>query len=156
VYGPDDIPALRDRLLKADRISSYNGVRFDYPVIWGISKQNWYPGRAEYDQLLSKSDDMLRRIWRALGLNPDSFGPNHKGWGLDAVAGATLNCGKIGFGGDAPKWYQAGLVQKVCSYCADDVALERDLVDFIEKYGYVLNDNFARGRLHVPPWKPET
>lgn len=49
-----------------------------------------------------------------------------------------------------PKWFQAGLVQKVVNYCADDVALERDLCDFIERYGYVIHRG---GQLPIEPWK---
>ncbi len=146
VYGPDDVKALQERLLKADRISGFNIWKFDFPLIFGI------PGRDRVESLRTKTDDMLRRIWKALGLNPDEFTNSHKGWGLDAVAGATLNAGKIGYGGDAPKWYQAGLVQKVVNYCADDVALERDLTDFVDRHGYVLNDVIVGKKLNIEPW----
>lgn len=146
VYGPDDVVALQTRLLKADRISGYNIWKFDFPVIFRL------PSRGRVEELRSKTDDMLRRIWVALGLNPDSFSSPHKGWGLDNVAGSTLNARKIGYGGDAPKWYQAGQIQKVCNYCCDDVALERDLTDFVERYGYVCNPKIHGGILPIPPW----
>jgi DEAD/DEAH box helicase domain-containing protein len=57
---------------------------------------------------------------------------------LDDVAGATIGAKKIGNGADAPKWFQAGQVQRVVNYCADDVAIERDLADFVDCYGYVV------------------
>ncbi len=60
-------------------------------------------------------------------------------------------------GADAPKWYQAGQVQRVANYCADDVALERDLCDFIDRYGYVLlpskTNSALYQRLTLPPWQ---
>ena len=171
IYGPKDVEELRKRLLKADRISGFNIFNFDFPVIWGISKFQWnnwpiksplsdsemklvYQGtngcnlKAELGQ---KTDDMLRRIWQALNLDPDNFNPKtHGGWKLDNVALATLGYAKIGYGGDAPKWYQAGQIQRVCNYCADDVALERDLTDYVEKYGRVLNGGKV---LRIPAWK---
>jgi DEAD/DEAH box helicase domain-containing protein len=156
VYGPEDVEELRRRLLKADRISGYNILNFDFPVIWGVSKGEWkdaglppMPLLTETDRLsscaelkqklLPKTDDILRRIWQALGLNADRFaGHTHGGWKLEDVARATLGKGKIGNGADAPKWYQAGQVQRVVNYCCDDVCLERDLADFIDRYGYVV------------------
>jgi hypothetical protein len=42
-------------------------------------------------------------------------------------------------------------------HCADDVALERDLTDFVDRYGYVLNQIGRTGGpqcLQVPAWKP--
>lgn len=144
VYGPDDVPALRERLLRADRVSGYNVWKFDFPVIWGL------PGRERVVGMLHKTDDLLRRVWTALGLDPDRFSNSHKGWGLDAVAESTLGVGKVGYGGDAPRWYQAGQVQRVTNYCADDVALERDLTDFVDRYGYVVNNGRV---LKVPRWR---
>lgn len=165
VYGPDDVAALRERLLRADRISGFNIFNFDFPVIWGIPKLAWIaanprgdtrysPAMVEHvkQELLGKTDDMLRRVWRALGLDPDRFDKRtHGGWGLDVVASHTLGVGKIGNGADAPKWYQAGEVQRVANYCADDVALERDLTDFVDRYGYVLGPSGRR--LAIPEWK---
>jgi len=156
VYGPDEVPALRERLLRADRITGYNIWKFDLPVIWGLSQAEWFAKTETFDphadlrdRLRAKTDDLLRRIWKALRLNPDSFSPRHGGWGLDAVAAATLGSGKIGHGAEAPQWYQAGLIQKVANYCADDVCLERDLCDYLERYGRVVNGERI---LSVPPW----
>ncbi len=158
VYGPEDVPALRERLLKADRISGYNIWGFDFPVIWGFSKQQWsaksyYENQPFVDvknKLLGITDDLLRRIWTALGYDPD--GGWQKGMGgakLDDIAAATLGVRKIGNGADAPKWYQAGQIQRVVSYCADDVAIERDLCDFIDRYGYVIHNGKP---LVIKPW----
>lgn len=142
VYGPDDVEALRERLLQADRITGFNIFNFDFPVIWGVSKSDWIenrvPGTIPKDVLAPITNDILRRIWQSQGLDPDHFVPStHGGWSLDAVSSATLGKSKIGNGADAPKWYQQGLLHKVINYCADDVALERDLSDFVDQYGYV-------------------
>ncbi len=135
IYGPDDVTALQERLMRAERISGYNIYRFDYPVIWGL------PCRGRVLQLKEKTNDILQRIWRACGLDDDAidFTELHKSWSLDTVMKGTFGVGKIGYGGDAPKWFQAGQWAKVANYCADDVALERDLADFVDKYGFVVN-----------------
>lgn len=153
VYGPGDVEVLRSRLLIADRVSGFNIYNFDFPVIWGVRKSAWTSNMLSVkDELRPKTDDMLRRIWIAMGLDPDRFGGGHKGTGLDAVAEATLGARKIGHGADAPRWYQAGNVQKVVNYCADDVALERDLTDFVDRYGYAI----VKGdRLTIPRWSSE-
>lgn len=154
VYGPGDIEELRKRLLQADRISGFNIFNFDFPVVWGISKAAWFgrePTCEIRTKLLPTTDDMLRRIWQAKGLDPDKFDKTtHGGVGLDAIASNTIAASKIGYGGDAPKWYQAGLIQKVVNYCADDTCIERDLTDFVDKYGYVITNG---RQLHIKPWK---
>lgn len=165
VYGPEDVGALQNRLLRADRISGYNILNFDFPVIWGVPKRDWLIGAGKAGEptkdregslkviLERKTDDLLRRIWEALKLDPDHFRKEtHGGYGLDAVASATLGASKIGYGGDAPKWYQAGKIQKVVNYCADDVALERDLTDFIDKYGYVVVKRTRDEIIEIPEW----
>lgn len=141
VYEERDVPRLRDRLLVADRISGYNIWKFDFPVIFGL------PGRERVEELRSRTDDVLARIWRAAGLDPHSFAATHKGYGLGQVAPLTVGRGKIGFGGDAPKWWANGDRGRTLTYCLDDVALERDLVEFIDRFGYV---NTPTGRLVVP------
>lgn len=160
VYGPDDVPALRERLLMADRISGYNIFNFDFPVIWAVDKRTWLDdvGRIGVEnyrygmkrELLRKTDDVLRRIWQAQGFDPDRWQLGMGGAKLDDVAGATIGARKIGNGADAPKWYQAGKIQQVANYCADDVAVERDLTDFVDRYGYVI---VRGGQLRLPTWK---
>lgn len=155
IYGPEDVEALRKRLLSANRISGYNTFNFDFPVIWGIPKQhwlNWTSGpnswgdkyraifgidvKAEMDV---RSNDLLRRIWQAQGFDPDKWQSGMGGTKLDDIASATIGASKIGNGADAPKWFQAGQIQRVVNYCADDVAIERDLTDFVDRYGYVIH-----------------
>lgn len=133
IYMENDVKELRSRLLRADRITGYNIWKFDFPVIWAL------PGRERVRELESKTNDLLARIWKNLKLDPDDFSDNHKGWGLDNVAGGTIGQRKIGYGGDAPKWYQSGQLGRMLTYCADDVRLERDLGAFVDRYGYVVN-----------------
>jgi DEAD/DEAH box helicase domain-containing protein len=154
VYGPDDVEALRKRLLQADRISGYNIFNFDFPVIWEIPKPEWLKGHTPFESVATdptagldslkhvlkfKTNDILRRIWIAQGFNPDVFQSGMGGSKLDDIAIATIGSYKIGNGTDAPKWYQAGQIHKVINYCADDVAIERDLTDFVDRYGYVIH-----------------
>lgn len=156
VYGSDDVQALQDRLLAADRISGYNIFNFDFPVVFGINKTDWMDeidsanlldpdGKGYRDIfrlkkiLANKCNDLLRRIWIALGFNPDMDGPKMGGCKLDDIAATTIGAKKIGNGTDAPKWFKAGKVERVVNYCADDVAIERDLTDFVDKYGYVIH-----------------
>jgi DEAD/DEAH box helicase domain-containing protein len=148
-----------EETLAADRIDGFNTFNFDFPVIWGISKSSWRDLRTDHNRkrslylsLEGKSNDLLRRIWQSRDLDPDVFDPvTHGGYSLDAVAGATLNAAKIGHGADAPKWYQEGLIQKVANYCADDVAIERDLADFVDRYGNVVNPKTMK-KLPLVDW----
>lgn len=139
VYGPEDMEALRERLLRADRISGYNILNFDFPVIWGIAQPDWREPPVGQgivslkENLTGKQNDLLLRIWKAVGSRSGG------GCKLDDIASATIGVHKIGNGADAPKWYQAGQVQRVVNYCADDVAVERDLTDFVDRYGYVIH-----------------
>lgn len=146
VFGDsqEDLVALRVRLMDADRISGFNTWRFDIPVIFGISRTHWDDANHEGAQRLKtslrgKSNDLLRRIWEGLELNPDEFTSQHKGWSLNNVAGGTLGTRKIGYGGDAPKWYQAGDWGRLVNYCIDDVAIEKQLTDFVDRYEYVVH-----------------
>ena len=146
IYGPDDVLELQARLMMADRVSGFNIWKFDFPVIWGL------PGRERVSAMQPKTNDILRRIWRALGLNPDEFGSQHKGWGLDVVCNGTFGRGKTGYGGDAPKWFQEGKWARLVDYCIDDVKLERDLTDFMDRYGFVVNGTTGQV-LRIPPRK---
>lgn len=150
IYGPQDVEALRGRVLKAEELIGFNTLLFDIPVIFGMSKEEYARSTLRSEMLL-KSNDILRRIWVSQGLNPDRFqGSTHGGWKLDDVVKSTLGAsGKIGNGADAPKWFQAGEWARVVNYCADDVSLEKDLAEFVDRYSYVIAPRTQR-KLVVP------
>jgi DEAD/DEAH box helicase domain-containing protein len=147
LYGPDDLEALKMRLDACERLTTFNGWAFDLPVIWGMEH------RQRVEAYCLKTDDLLRRIWQANGLDPDVFSDAHKGYGLDVVCQATLGIGKIGYGGDAPTWYRQGQWARVATYCQDDVTLTRDLCRFIDQYGYIINPKYQT-MLTIPTWIP--
>lgn len=130
LYGENDIPALQSRLLQADRISGFNIQEFDYRVIFGLPRNQT---NEQIQSLFPKTNDALQRIWKSLG------GRFFKGWKLDDIMKGTFGVGKIGNGADAPKWYQNGELLRVTNYCIDDVALEKQLTDFIDKHGFVIS-----------------
>lgn len=145
VYGDTEgeLLNLRERVLKADRITTWNGWAFDLPVIWGLQKPS------KVMRLQAKSDDMLRRAWLSQQINPDEYNANsHGGWSLDAVAKATLGSeGKTGNGASAPGLWKAGQWGKLVDYCLNDVKLTRDLCIFSDKHGYLLGSNGLYGRI---------
>jgi len=160
IYGPDDVPTLRQRVLAADRVTTFNGDRFDLPVIFAAPRDllrltgpQDTLAMAEILQLTVSSDDLLRRIWQAQGLDPTVFSDRHRGWGLDAVCEGTLQARTISHGSVAPLWFQAGQWARLTNYCADDVALTRDLCQFIDRYGDVVHPRL--GSLAIPPWQKE-
>jgi hypothetical protein len=123
IYGDSlqDRIDLQTHINRADRLTTFNGWKFDLPVIWGKPQ----PQRVMH--LAHTSDDLLRRIWQGLGLDPDVFTKAHGGWGLDAVCKATLGRGKTGDGAQAPRLYQQGRWVELINYCLEDVRLTRDL-----------------------------
>ncbi len=136
IFGPNDVEALKRRLLEADRITGYNTWSFDFPVIWGLPRRT-----RRVTELEGKSNDLLRRIWKGMAIDPDSPGPHGSGGcKLDDVVRMTLGpgVGKIASGAQAPIWFQSGEWAKLVNYCIDDVALERDLGRFIDERGYVV------------------
>lgn len=158
IYGDSDLELneLQGRIGLADRVTTYNGLVFDLPVIYG-QPRNAFTDTSSLHCLhfSTKSDDLLRRIWHGADLDLDKFTGAHKGYGLDVIARATLGRGgKIGHGLDAPRWYQAGRFGKLHNYCLNDVALTKELCEFIDRHGYILKPitmNLHR-KIIVAPW----
>lgn len=148
VYGPNEIEACKERILKADKVSGFNIWKFDYQVIWGLHGDQRIP------ELRNKTNDILVNVWRNLGLRTDMFTGAHKGWSLDNIAKGTLGRGKIGNGAEAPLWYQNGELHRVINYCLDDVALERDLASFIDENKYIIHPTKGRVDMTLPEWNP--
>lgn len=144
VYGdtPEELDALRGRLIEAHRVTSFNGWAFDFPVIWG------QPRGMHVAALYGSSDDLLARIWQAM-----IPAVSRKGWSLDAIALGTLGRGKTGNGAMAPVLYQAGRWGELVDYCSNDVGVTRDLSDHVDRNGYVFNGPFGL-MLKLAPWAP--
>lgn len=131
VYGPDRLDALRQRVAAAEQVIGFNTTDFDLPVILGISRADWTasPHRAAF---LPRSHDILQHIWGTLGTK------FQRGWNLDTVCGCTLGRHKTGNGAAAPLLFQAGRWGELVDYCLTDVALTRDLYDFISTHGFCI------------------
>jgi hypothetical protein len=123
VYGPNDIEYLRNILISADRIVTYNGNKFDLPIIFGLPNRTFPTGLPSYD--------ILAEIWTSLHLDPLTFTDAHKGYSLDRVCKYTLGKGKSGSGAMAPFLFKQGDIWKVIDYCIHDVALTKELYDYI-------------------------
>ncbi len=103
-------------LEQADMLITWNGDHFDIPLL-----NKYYPG----DLTKIKSLDLMKELVKVLGRRLK----------LDTVAGATLGVNKSGGGRDAVDWWRAGLVDKVISYCIDDVRLTKELYDYAVRTG---------------------
>jgi DEAD/DEAH box helicase domain-containing protein len=137
LYQEEDVLVLQNDLLKADRITGFNHWLFDYPVIWGMSKQTFLQQEVA-KEIAPKTDDLLRRLWIAAGLNPSRFIPKtHGGFNLDAVSRAIGGPGKIGDGKLAPQWFKDGHWARVATYCMDDVRLTYLLMRHLDGQGTV-------------------
>jgi DEAD/DEAH box helicase domain-containing protein len=148
VFGDrdEDLGRLRERLIKADKISGFNIWKFDFPVIFGL------PGRMRAEFLREKTNDILRRIWRDSGLDPDSFSKAHGGFKLDDISRHLFGVGKVANGAEAPVMYKRGDWGALVNYCVDDVTLERDLTLFVEKHGFVIGRDGVPVYLNNEKW----
>jgi len=149
VYGdkPHELEALRSRLNKAEKISGFNIWKFDFPVIFGL------PGRQRYEPLRSRTNDILRRIWRDKGLDCDGFSKSHGGYRLDDISHQLFGRGKVANGAEAPKMYQSGNWGELVNYCIDDVKLERDLTVFVERHGFIIGRDGMPVHLDNAKWQ---
>jgi DEAD/DEAH box helicase domain-containing protein len=117
-YGEPDIPALVAELKSAALVVGFNVLSFDYEVL-----------AAYTDEPLRQlpTADMLDHLYRRLGFRVK----------LDDLARATLNVNKSGDGLDAIRWWRAGEIEKLYSYCEKDVDVTRQLYEFGKKNRYV-------------------
>jgi len=113
-YLRDDLPKLWPLLERADALVGYNSDHFDIPIL-----NKYYPG----DLTRIKSIDLMKEVKSVLGRRLK----------LDNLAEATLGRKKTSNGLEAAKWWKQGLVEQVREYCLADVAITRELYDYIKK-----------------------
>lgn len=152
LFGGNDLGQLRERAVMADWISGYDLLDFVYPLLWG---QSWDDFRAGgyFRQLGPRTNDLLRRLQMAAGLNPDSDRQARGRWPLASLCVATLGRGPAGT--NAWHYFQHDNWPAVASFALDGCAVVRDLVLFVERYGYLLDGGHGRLEMrHAGPRSP--
>ncbi len=116
-----DASALLAELGRHATVVTFNGERFDFEVLSAYGAvRNLYP----------KSLDVLVHLKTKLGFRVK----------LESLAQSTLGRSKTGSGIDSVGWWRNGEVQKVESYCREDVQILCDLVAYGRAKGHVLVD----------------
>lgn len=113
-YLEEDLGKLWPILESADMLIGYNSDHFDIPLL-----NKYYPG----DLSKIKSLDILKEI-------RNSYGRRMR---LDQVAEGTLGKHKIGHGLDAITWWKAGEIEKIRTYCIEDVRITKEIYDYARK-----------------------
>ncbi|MGH9688801.1 MAG: ribonuclease H-like domain-containing protein [Candidatus Acidiferrales bacterium] len=114
-----DACALVTELETFTRVVTYNGNRFDLEVLRAY---------APIDRLKLLSFDVHEKLHKQLGHRIK----------LDQLAKETLQAAKSGDGLKAVEWWRAGERDRVASYCEQDVAILRDIVEHARAKGHVV------------------
>lgn len=126
IYDQSNIKELEKRLLRAERIVTYNGVSFDYNVLIEDGCNIQASPLRDYDILI--------KLWA-------KNGRRERGFKLDEVANLNLGIGKSEDGAEAPKLFQTGQFARLITYCIKDVHMTKLLYDKIISDGFL----FAKG-----------
>lgn len=110
-YLESELGKLWPILERADMLIGFNSDHFDIPLL-----NKYYPG----DLTKIKSLDILKEI-------KNSYGRRMK---LDQLAEGTLGKKKSGHGLQAIQWWRNGEIDKIRSYCIDDVRITKEIYDF--------------------------
>jgi hypothetical protein len=132
---------------------TFNGISYDSKVLLGNdckigsdnstsnSKHGWY------------NKDIYLSMWRKVLAHPGSAQQilddlakakniPYGVFNLDAILQATLKTKKNSNGEEAVNYYQTGQISKLYEYVLQDVICERDLYQFIKRFGYLINGNY--------------
>lgn len=118
IYDEHNLRKLPALVEDADVVITYNGERYDRPVL------EHFVGPLK----IKHHADMMQPIYETLGWRPK----------LEDVTRPTLGMGKGGRGASAPDLFQQGLFGQLHSYCLRDVGIEHQLYLHMEQRGYVL------------------
>lgn len=130
-FTEKDVWQLIENLKNFELIVGFNIKRFDYRVLAGY---------ADFDFNRLPTLDLLEAVHTHLGYRLS----------LDHLAAVTLGVSKTGNGLQALKCWQQGRMDKIVTYCRDDVAITRDLFLFGRDNGYVLFEDRTGQRLRIP------
>lgn len=118
-YLEEDLGKLWPIIERADMLIGFNSDHFDIPLL-----DKYYPG----DLTKIKSLDILKEIQK-------SYGRRMK---LDQLAEGTLGKKKSGHGLDAIMWWKQGEIEKIRTYCIDDVKITKEIYDFARANNHLI------------------
>ncbi len=130
-YLQNDIETLCSDLKKYDLIIGFNIVRFDYKVLSGLTN---------FDFNALPTLDMLLKVHERLGYRLS----------LDHLAQETLGANKSADGLAALEWWKQGKLDKIISYCRQDVKVTRDLYLYGRDHQYIIFRNKAGNQVRIP------
>ena len=110
-YLEEELKGLWPILERADMLIGFYSEHFDLPLL-----NKYYPG----DLSKIKHLDILKEIRKQYG----------RGMKLDQLAEGTLGKNKSGHGSQPNQWWRDGEIEKIRSYCIDDVRLTKEIYDF--------------------------
>ncbi len=130
-YLQDQMDELIQHLQKLDLIIGFNIVQFDYKVLSGLSQFDFYS---------LPSLDLLLKVHEILGYRLS----------LDHLTQQTLGTKKSADGLMALQWWKQGEMDKIITYCTQDVRVTRDLYEFGKKNHFLLFENKADQQVRIP------
>jgi len=138
IFEENQIGEFEKILKDAALVIGFNTKYFDYLVL--------QPYMKEVDLKDIPSCDIMEDIANVLG---------HR-LSLDVIAGATLGMKKSGHGLDAVKYFREGDMDKLKSYCLDDVRITRDIFDYGRKFEKIyFNEKGSEEKLPIPVYWEE-
>jgi DEAD/DEAH box helicase domain-containing protein len=126
----DELDGLWPILERSQMLVGFNSDHFDFPLL-----NKYYPG----DLYGLKSLDLMKEI-------QESFG---RRIGLGVLAEATLGEKKSADGLQAIAWWRNGEIEKIKSYCEQDVRVTKNLYDYIVEHGHVKIPDILTGQVQV-------
>jgi DEAD/DEAH box helicase domain-containing protein len=131
IFYENNITEFLDLVKKADLVVGFNSEHFDFNVLRGYTDFNFSK---------VKSFDIMKEVAKRLGYR----------LGLDHLAKHTLNKGKTADGLQSLEWFKNGELDKVVSYCKDDVELTKELFEFGLKNQYLLFERKDGNVVRIP------
>jgi len=122
-YTP--LEACTEHINKADIVVGFNNINFDIPAYEGTTEHTIYP----------EQYDILDLVWMELGYNKT------KGYKLSDICKRTLDKDKSGTGEHAPLLFKQGRFAELYDYNINDVMLTRELCNYIEEHGCIVDVN---------------
>lgn len=118
IFDENELDKMAGLFKKAGLLIGFSSKRFDVPVL------NKY---FDFNLAAISHFDILEEIEKSFGRRV----------GLGVLAEANLGIGKTGHGLEAIELYRRGEMDKLKSYCLQDVKITKEIFDLVRNQGYI-------------------